>query len=547
MNYKISLKSILLCGVVIMLVLTPSWGWAQSSPHYAEEWGWYFDNFTTNTNQNPLSWELFRETYIGIPPEPVGQGKPIQAFFNNVFQLMPQQGHCVGMCVFSLLIRKNGAFDGFCPPLSQYASHPNQDGPQNDLLRRTMHRFQCHQMNIKVLKHYGDVLARGKIRDGNHAYDQYQYFKSRDDAVIAQLSNSLVPSTNTGAHAVVAYRAEDRQNEKRIYVYDPNRTWSNSSDRQFYQNDENYIRIQNNGVWSFNMGGSDVWSGTPSISFGGNVINPEGGYCVMVPLSVYDTKGRAAGTQGLADLNLLNRWIIAGKDASLKQSTSSDGKKLLTPDGKSFETDPNKGMLNTIPWIPSDQAEGNNSPGVATFISLNNRYPDQRMEIQSGGEGYRLDIIGNRGVICVETFGGEIGIDPVVVKNIGTQSPMVQISNNIGADSINITLTQIRELGNEVRTFNVTDLSTQSDIPIHFKINPDLSALEVSANEVPIQYNLELLRITADGMNRVEIPELQVNAGQLQTIQPSDWNNLNLDNILINLNNVDFSDIDIHF
>ncbi len=405
----------------------------------------------------------------------------------------------------------------------------------------------CHQMNIKVLKHYGDVLARGKIRDGNHAYDQYKFFENREDSVVAQLSNSLVPSTNTGAHAVVAYRAEDLHNEKRIYVYDPNRTWSNTSDRQFYQNDENYIRIQNNGVWSFEMAGSDVWSGTPSISFGGNVINPDGGYCVMVPLSVYQTKGRAAGTQGLADLNLLNRWIIAGKNTSLKQSTSSDEKKLLTPDGKSFETDPNKGMLNTIPWIPSDQAEGFNPPGVATFIALNNRYPNQKMEIQSGGEGYSLDIIGNRGVICVEAFGGEIGIDPVVVKNIGTQSPIVQISNNIEADSINITLSQIRDLGNEVRTFRVTDLSADPDIPINFRINPDISALEVTANEIPLQFNLEITRITNEGMNQLSIPELEVNPAQLQTIQPLDWNNLNIDNILINLNDADFGDIEIGF
>jgi len=128
-------------------------GSASAQPHFAEQWGWHFDNFTTPT----LNWNDMRLTYIGVPPNPspnIGVG----IFFNQVYEEIAKDGNCYGMALLSLQLQKNGAHAGFCIPTQQYSGGTN--GPSSGLLEDTINELHGYQVNIPTLKFVLDTIAK---------------------------------------------------------------------------------------------------------------------------------------------------------------------------------------------------------------------------------------------------------------------------------------------------------------------------------------------------------------------------------------------------
>jgi hypothetical protein len=376
-----------------------------------------------------------------------------------------------------------------------------------------------HQVNLPSIRFYLDVLAHGKTRNGKYAYEQYKMYQAMDDPCFVSITKSISPAD--GGHTMAIYDATISGATRYLWLYDPNRTWyiDDASHREWYTSRQNYLEAADDGRWSFRMAGGEVWSGSPSS--GGNVL--------VTPISVAGPRSRTITSMGLDALDFLNDFFIYGDGADLKQITDSKGKRLFIPGTKEIDIDPNTGMLNTVPWYPSD---GNAPYKFQSYIQLGNPGGPLELDIASSGNGYRLDIAGLRSHMVVEAVGGE-GTDRIKVENMGLRSPKIHISNAIGAKSFNIRLSQIAKPRVETRIFHLNHFEIPKDTPIQLQVEDNQRSMQVYSDKADIVYDMTVESIIEGESKTLDIDQLEIVPGQLHSIKPTNWKTLNPDQVSI--------------
>src|SRR5258708_17959433 len=89
------------------------------SDDYAATSAWQFKNLKDPT----FSWDLYRDTFIGIPPNEDPLSSPFDVlFYENLYKSkLSESGNCYGMSLLSLMILQNGGHLGYCAPIPQYS------------------------------------------------------------------------------------------------------------------------------------------------------------------------------------------------------------------------------------------------------------------------------------------------------------------------------------------------------------------------------------------------------------------------------------------
>src|SRR4029453_10098062 len=105
---------------------------------YASKNGWRFLNFSDAT----FSWDLYRDTFIGIPPteDPWSSAFDV-LFYDQVYKSkLSADGNCFGMSLLDSITQKDGGHLGFCAPVTQYSGDPTSAamGPTDPTLRRAI-------------------------------------------------------------------------------------------------------------------------------------------------------------------------------------------------------------------------------------------------------------------------------------------------------------------------------------------------------------------------------------------------------------------------
>ncbi len=346
-------RYIIFALTAILLVQTKSN--AQEDTNWVKTNTWYFDNFVKDT----LPWSLFRETYIGVAPSPAGDFD--QLFYEYLYKTkLASSGLCFGMDVLAMLMKKNGGYLGYCHPPYVYSGTiftkttgvgvPSNDtiGPADRNLKTVIAMVHGNQINHGFLLFLLDVVALGKSRDGNYAFDQVNYYLAQDDPPVISITKGLSPAD--GGHVLIPYVTKDMGTTRRIYVYDPNRSFykPGNDGHNFYTLGNNYIEIgKSSGSWKFDMGNSsasDYWSGDP-----GN-----GGNCIVIPLSIAGKRDRLPQSLVAEAAYTLNTIFIFG-DVKVEQiSNPFTGLQYLSNDGNNIENDPQKRLNSIIPFIPMD-------------------------------------------------------------------------------------------------------------------------------------------------------------------------------------------------
>lgn len=185
---------------------------------------WHFENF----GDSIPSWDVFRETYIGIAPTYESASIFDQIFYDSVHSKMINTGHCFGMNIGALQLLRYGGYGGFCAPASQYPrKYPANvyKEPADPRLQRTIQMLQGHILNYRVITYMLDLIAANNSRNGNFAYDQYKYFEAKKEYCTIGITESF---SNVGAsHALLPYHlTEDGAGNRKIYVYDVNRPFN---------------------------------------------------------------------------------------------------------------------------------------------------------------------------------------------------------------------------------------------------------------------------------------------------------------------------------
>ncbi|MDZ4795592.1 MAG: hypothetical protein SGI83_15035 [Bacteroidota bacterium] len=318
-------------------------------PDWVKENTWYFDNFTKDI----LSWSIFRETFIGVAPEPSGDFDLL--FYNLLFKdQLAAKGHCYGMDVMAMLMLKNGGYLGYCHPPYMYsgvAGSPADDttGPSDATLRTAIQMVHGYQINHGFLSFLLDVMAISKSRDGRHSLQQTEYYLAKNDPPVISITKTVSPAD--GGHVVIPYFVKSiNATSKRIYVYDPNRSYYEPGldGKEFYTTGINYIDVNPiTGSWKFNMGtnGAPVyWSGDPG----------SGGNCIVIPVSVAGKRDRLPQSLLAEGAYALNTIFIHG-DVKIEQLSDVSGKRQFFNDaGNELEPCEEKRLNNILPFTPMD-------------------------------------------------------------------------------------------------------------------------------------------------------------------------------------------------
>jgi hypothetical protein len=478
---------------------------------YAATNGWRFVNFTDPT----FSWDLYRNTFIGIPPSEDPWSSAFDVlFYEQVYKSkLSADGNCFGMSLLNLMIQANGGYMGYCAPVTQYSGDPISGmGPTDPMLRRAINIMHGHQVNLPTVQFLLDIVAKHFNRDGAYAFDQFNYWQSRGDLTLVSITSDLNPSD--GGHTLIAYKAVDLGGgNKKLFVLDPNRTWGNPADQSWYTSESNFIQITNH-AWSFDMGGS-TWSG--DLGSGGNI--------VITPASISGPLSRSPASLGDTVIGtLLNTLLLSGDSAQIVQVTDGQGKRLYKPGTQEIDTDPSTGMMNMLPWFLSDQSKPNQVGGVLLF-QLGAPHGALHISVSAGSGGYILSSLCGRTVVSVSATNGS-GIDNLTLRNPGAADTTVELENSRGSSAYSVNLMRARVPHSQVRVLKASNIRINGAGPVEIGLTNSGDAIQITSPQASLRYDLMLSQITRQGSQTLSHNELTQNPGASRSLQPADWQKL---------------------
>jgi len=499
---------------------------------YASKNGWRFLNFSecsscTPPIDNTLSWAVYRDALIAIPPTEDAWSSAFDVlFYEQLFKSeLSKAGNCFGMSLLNLMIQKNGGHMGYCTPVTQYSGDPNADavdamgnltgrgnGPTDMRLRHVINVMHGHQVNLPSVQFFLDIFAKHFNRDGAYAFDQVNYWQSRGDLTLVSITPTWNPAD--GGHTLIAYKTDDHAGKK-IFVLDPNRTWGNSTDQIWYNNEANFIQITNH-AWSFGMASGSTWSGDPGT--GGNI--------VITPISVAGPLSRSPASLGDSVIGqLLNTLVLTGDGATVTQVTDAQGKRLYKPGTMEIDADPATGMTNMIPWFVSDQGSPDRQIGAVMLFQLGSSGGALRVSVSAGTGGYTLNSKSGRTAVSVTARGGT-GTDVVTIRNPGTATSSVLLENQRGATDYDVNITRARVPHSQVRVLSASRLRINGPGATEVGLTNAGEALQISSREASLRYDLALTQITRRGREALTRSEVSQDPGAARTVQPQDWQQL---------------------
>jgi len=483
--------------------------------HYAERNAWHFDNFKDPT----YSWEIYRDSFTGIPPDYDPWSSAFDVlFYDQVYKdKLSANGNCYGMSLLSLMILKKGGHLGYCVPIPQYSGDIFAGGgPSDAALRRAINIMHGHQVNLPTLQWILDIIAQSKNRDGAFAYSVWQDTKLKKDLALISITETLNPAD--GGHTLVAYDAQDLGGgNRRIYVYDPNRNWANPgmAGRGWYTSGQNFVQI-NGSSWTFTMAGtSGVWSGSPAS--GGNIL--------ITPASVSGPHSRSPASLGDQIIGkVLTQLLLTGAAAKIEQVTDANGKRLFRPGTFEVDADPSTGMLNMIPWIPSDQVERRRDLGHM-FFRLGGPSSALTVQVRGGDAGYTLWTGGPRNQVMVKSRGGR-GTDQITLLEPGAAGSRILLHGRRDAEEYDVQFVQATAARDRVHILRSSRLRIPNGDRVTLSAADYSQVLEIESHAGTIHYDLELQTLTRQGVETLVKRSITQQAGALQTFRPRDWSDL---------------------
>jgi hypothetical protein len=506
--------------VLAIAVALALWPAAAPAQHYAERNGWHFDNFDTTE----LPWDIYRETFIGIPPtkDPFSSAFDV-LFYDQVYKdKLSENGNCFGLSLMSLMMLKNGGHLGYCLPIPQYSGDifgSSTTGPSDPGLKRAINTMHGHQVNMPTLQLILDLIAKGKNRDGEYAFDSFQSAKLKKDPTLVSITKSLSPAD--GGHTIVGYDAQDLGGgNRRIYVYDPNRTWGDPADRTWYQTGQNYVAISGHS-WSFTMQSGEVWSGSPA----------SGGNLIITPISVTGPHSRSPASLGDQIIGqILNAIFISGSNAEVEQVTDGAGRRLFKPGTLEVDSDPATGMLWMLPWYPSDQ-RNRWKPGPLVLFHLGGARGALELRVKAGPEGYTLRSLGPRGMITVTARGGR-GTERVALQQPGTGEPRVVLRNERGGAEYDVQFAQVVSPRERLHVLRAARLKVPDGESAELGVIDRSRTLIVESRAAPVGYDLELRAVTRRGEEVLSRSSIGQEAGIRRMVRPRSWLDLKSRDVL---------------
>lgn len=244
--------------------------------------GWFFHNWGEKSD---FSWDLYRETYLGIYPTQDYGAAPLQcAFYDKAFKICAQGGNCGGMSLLALAIFTYGGYMGFCAPASFYGGDFVGDlpelyrGPDRADLHRAINVLQARQFSSPGIENFVQLFRAGDINNAHLAFQCVEeLIAQRDYPVISLNDDTFGPK----GHTLIPYRTEEQGGEQFIYLWDPN--YPHNANTCHYAGETCRLVIR----------GPTDWFYDPAPGQGHRFSGAGGGWCFAIPMSLVLRKSRA--------------------------------------------------------------------------------------------------------------------------------------------------------------------------------------------------------------------------------------------------------------
>ncbi len=204
---------------------------------------------------------------------------------------------------------------------------------------------------------------------------------------------------------------------------------------------------------------------------------------------------------------------------------------MFKPGTIEIDTNPATGILNLVPWYPSD-AQGTRHKFGTTYFSLGNLSPVLKIEVQTGDEGYEIRLLRRRGMVRIAAEGGR-GADSLTLENTIHGASSLVLDNSIAVDKYEVEFTQLVQPSKRIRGFQLSNLRVPRDCPVQLNILRNQTGILISSEKATVSYDLQLRTDTPLDEQTIEFPGLQLAPGRSQLLRPRNWRKLQLEDIEI--------------
>ncbi len=475
--------------------------------------GWHFRNW----GEGGLSWNLFRETYLGINPTYNWAEAPLDCeFYDDMFKDCAEPGNCGGMSLLALALFKYGGYMGFCAPARFYSgditghmvgTSREYNGPDRPELNDAVNILQARQFNAPGIQNFLDLWQAGNINDGLLAARRIQEMIGRKDFPVISLANN---NWGDRAHTLIPYQVDVGVSTATIWLWDPN--YAPNAYPNHYGSTACQLTVNDPQNWRYQPGdASTLYDGAG------------GGWCFAVPMSLVLRKARHPLTLDNA-VKATMQLFVTGSAADVAQIADDQGHRFYKTDAcphphrSDVETDPARRLkaLARWPWFGQDRA--GQQPGELYFT----QDTDTPLEITIIGDEYRLvsGLPGN--VVEVHARSNVVSRDVVRLDGLGTFTQTIAIRTEGEGRLFDVRQLRTGTSPGQWRKLEMRNAQlTRNALTVYGTGN--LSALELSAKEGEITAEVVLEQRLKDKLTSRPVGRVSSLPARGVRVAPRDW------------------------
>jgi hypothetical protein len=465
-----------------------------------------------------FSWDLFRQTYMGINPSEDPVAAPLDYAFYQIFKKCAEQGNCGGLSLLALALFKFGGYMGFCSPASFYTGTkkpPDWRGTDRDDLHRAINILQARQFSAHGIENFLDVVGAGQLNNADAAFDKAKELLGNGDYPLLSIARDAL---GDAAHTVIPYKVDDNPpgypaGTRIMHIWDSNHPYA--ADPPHYQGSgpgaAHHMVIRSATDWQYTSG---------SKSYPGSTT----GWCFIVPMSAVLNKARHPMAPDMV-FDALMSAFVTGPGAAVDQVTDEEGHKLYTFTGEhtlrsELETDPALRLdgIGRWPWLA--QNEEGELPGELYF--MRRRLGERNLEFTVRGSQYRViaGIAGN--LLEVEVSSSRRSQDVLRISRLSTATRSIEIQPLDRTRAVQVRYLRSDTSGNEWRSVEVRTARLGRG-GLTLSLPGDMDAVELHSRGGAVPFDLALAQRREGQVQRREAGRLSTVRGNAFRVEPDDW------------------------
>lgn len=484
--------------------------------------GWYFENWGEHPpyciGSGEFSWDLYRQTYLGINPTHDCVEAPLDCKFYEIFKSCAKQGNCGGMSLLALALFKYGGYMGFCGPARFYTGATSPDRAD---LHRIINVVQARQFSAPGVENFLDVVNSGNLGNAEAAFNKIKAQLANGDYAVLSIARNLL---GENAHTIIPYELDEHPagfpgGTRAIYVWDPNYPYDSHPD--YYTSHCNRVIVRSAFNWEYHQG---FYGGAEHN--GKHYTSP--GWCFAIPMSVVLHKARQPIALDMV-LEGLTAVFVSGPGCSVAQIEDETGRRFYKTEADGHilrdevDTTPIRRMPNIGRW-PWYAVDGNSEPPGELYF-LRRPVDSPALQVILHGSNYRLIYVQAGNIIEVQGYAPTRARDVVRLAGVSTSQQALSLETDGVARRYDIHQQRLLSKGVGWRSIALQKARVGMG-GVHIQTIGNLQAFEISGLERQVNFSVELKQYTGEALTARPLGRHGAAAGRTVRFTPLDWGKL---------------------